>query len=137
MRSAKLIGAVAQLVIGASNSMAMAQSTHSAITIVDDGSSGASVEVPLGREFELDLGANPTTGYTWRCDLASAGRVRLKSRDFQPSASGPPLRVGVGGIERFVFETAAAGTERVHFEYRRGQAGDPGRTYDLTVTVLP
>jgi predicted secreted protein len=137
MRSAKLIGAVAQLVIGASNSMAMAQSTHSAITIVDDGSSGASVEVPLGREFELDLGANPTTGYTWRCDLASSGRVRLKSRDFQPSASGAPPRVGIGGTERFVFEAAAAGTERVHFEYRRGQTGEPARIYDLTVSVLP
>jgi predicted secreted protein len=117
--------------------MALAQSPQPAVTVVDDGSSGTGVEVPLGREFELDLGANPTTGYTWRCDLASSGRVRLKSRDFQPSASGPPLRVGAGGIERFVFEAAAAGTERVHFEYRRGQAGEPGRTYDLTVTVLP
>jgi inhibitor of cysteine peptidase len=116
--------------------MALAQSPSSAITIVDDGSGGASVEVPLGQEFELDLGANPTTGYTWRCDLASSGRVRLKSRYFQPSASGP-LRVGAGGTERFVFEAAAAGTERVHFEYRRGQTGEPGRTYDLTVTVLP
>jgi predicted secreted protein len=117
--------------------MALAQSPHPAVTVVDDGSGGASVEVPLGREFELDLGANPTTGYTWRCDLASSGRVRLKSRDFQPSASGPPLRVGAGGTERFVFEAAAAGTERVHFEYRRGQTTETARTYDLTVTVLP
>jgi predicted secreted protein len=117
--------------------MALAQSPQPAVTIVDDGSGGASVEVPLGREFEVDLGANPTTGYTWRCDLASSGRVRLKSRDFQPSTSGPPLRVGAGGTERFVFEAAAAGGERVHFEYRRGQTGQPGRIYDLMVTVTP
>jgi predicted secreted protein len=117
--------------------MALAQSPQPAVTIVDDGSGGASVEVPLGREFEVDLGANPTTGYTWRCDLANSGRVRLKSRGFQPSASGPPLRVGAGGTERFVFEAVAAGAERVHFEYRRGQTGPPARTYDLTVTVTP
>ena len=117
--------------------MALAQSPYSAITIVDDGSGGASVEVPLGEEFELDLQANPTTGYTWRCDLADPGRVRLKSRRFQPSAGGSPPRVGIGGTERFVFEAAAAGAERVHFEYRRGQTGEPARTYDLTVTVFP
>ena len=104
---------------------------------LDDGSGGASVEVPPGREFELDLGSNPTTGYTWRCELARSGRVRLKSRRFESSASGTPPRIGVGGTERFVFEAAAVGTERVHFEYRRGQTGEPARTYDLTVTVLP
>ncbi|TMJ57656.1 MAG: hypothetical protein E6G81_12190 [Alphaproteobacteria bacterium] len=117
--------------------MALAQSPHSAITIVDDGSSGAGVEVPLGREFELDLRANPTTGYTWRCDLADPGRVRLKSRRFEPSGSGPPLRVGVGGTERFVFEATGTGTERLHFEYRRGETGEPARTYELTVIVHP
>ena len=74
--------------------MALAQSPHSGITVVDDGSGGASVEVPLGQEFELDLRANPTTGYTWRFDLADPGRVRFKSRRFEPSTSSPPLRVG-------------------------------------------
>jgi predicted secreted protein len=117
--------------------MALAQSPHSGITVVDDGSGGASVEVPLGQEFELDLRANPTTGYTWRCDLADPGRVRLKSRRFEPGASGPPLRVGAGGTERFVFAAAGAGTERVHLEYSRGQTGEPARIYDLTVTVRP
>jgi len=117
--------------------MALAQSPHSAITVVDDGSGGASVEVLLGQDFELDLRANPTTGYTWRCDLADSGRVRLKSRRFKPSESGPPLRVGAGGTERFVFAAADVGSERVHFEYRRGQTGEPARIYDLTVTVRP
>jgi predicted secreted protein len=117
--------------------MALAQSPHSGITVVDDGSGGASVEVPLGQEFELDLRANPTTGYTWRFDLADPGRVHFKSRRFEPSTSSPPLRVGAGGTEQFVFAAAAAGTERVHFEYRKGQTGEPGRIYDLTVTVRP
>ena len=68
--------------------------------------------------------------------LLIAGLVALRFFH-QVERSGDPLRVGAGGIERFVFEAAAAGTERVHFEYRRGQTGEPGRTYDLTVTVLP
>jgi inhibitor of cysteine peptidase len=137
MRSARLIGAIAQLVVGVSGDMALAQSPASAVTIIDDGSGGAGVEVRLGQELQLDLAANPTTGYTWRCDLADSGRVRMKSRRFQPSPSGSPPRLGAGGTERFVFETAAAGSERLHFEYRRDQTGQPARTYDLTVTVLP
>ena len=115
----------------------MAQSPQPAITVVDDGSGGGGVEVPVGQEFELDLGANPTTGYTWRFQMGDPNRLRLKSRVFERSASGAPPRPGAGGKERFVFEATAPGAERLHFEYRRGQAGEPARTYDLTVTVVP
>ena len=38
---------------------------------------------------------------------------------------------------QFVFEAKTPGTEQLHFEYRRGPAGEPARTYDLTVTVVP
>ncbi len=117
--------------------MALAQSPQPTITVVDDGSGGASVEVPVGQEFELDLGANPTTGYTWRFQIADPNRLRLKSRILVRSESGTPPRPGAGGKERFVFETVGAGAGRVHFEYRRGEGGEPARAYDLTVTVLP
>jgi predicted secreted protein len=117
--------------------MALAQSPQPAITVIDDGSAAASIAVRRGQELELELGANPTTGYTWRLQIADANRLRLKSRVFERSESGAPPRPGAGGKERFVFETIDAGAERLHFEYRRGEGGEPARTYDLTVTVLP
>jgi predicted secreted protein len=137
MRLAALIGSIALIATQGTCDMAQAQASPPAIRIVDDGSASGSVQLPLGREFELDLGANPTTGYTWRCRIADPARVRLKSRDFRPSASGSPPRLGAGGTERFVFEAVGAGTEQVHLEYRRGETGAPARTYDLTVTVTP
>lgn len=137
MRLAALIG-LALIATSGAYQMAPAQDPQPAITLADDGSASGSVALPLGRELELALGANPTTGYTWRLDLGDSSRLRLKSRQYQPSLPpGSPPRPGAGGIERFVFEGTAPGTERLHFEYRRGQGGEPGRTYDLTVTILP
>jgi inhibitor of cysteine peptidase len=138
MRLAALIGLVALTVTEGTYDMAPAQASPPALKVLDDGSPGGSVQLPLGRELEVELGTNPTTGYTWRLDLANSAGLRLKSRQYEASTSpaGPP-RLGAGGIERFVFEATAPGVERLHFEYRRGSAGEPARTYDLTVTVLP
>ena len=137
MRLGALV-ALALIATGGMFEMAPAQASHPAIKVADDGTAGGSIELPLGRELHVELGANPTTGYTWRLDSADSPRLRLKSREYRRHAApGAPARLGNGGIDRFVFETAAPGSERLHFEYRRGASGEPARTYDLTVTILP
>src|ERR1700676_3969543 len=104
MRFAALIG-LALIAAGGMFEMAPAQASQPAIRVTDDGSASGSVQLPLGRELEVELGANPTTGYTWRLDAGSSGRVRLKSRAYRSSApSGGQARLGAGCIERFVFE---------------------------------
>jgi predicted secreted protein len=131
-----LIGAVAPIVIATSiGHMALAQPPLSPITVIDDGTAGASVQLPLRRDLEVTLAANPTTGYTWHFHAAGAARLRLKSRSFQ--AAGSPQRLGAGGMQVFVFEPISAGAEDLRFEYRRGTAGAPARTYRLTVTIVP
>src|SRR5215471_18770449 len=135
MRSAALIGAVALLVTSVGSRMAVAQSPPVSLSVADDASGGSNIEIASGHQFAVELGANPTAGYTWRLDAGSS-RLQLKSREYRPVAA-PAARLGAGGTERFVFEAAAPGTERVHFEYRRGSAGEPARTYDLTVTIVP
>jgi inhibitor of cysteine peptidase len=135
MRLATLIGLIAQIVLAGTNDMAPAQASQPAIRVIDDGSAGGSVQLPLGRELEVELGANPSTGYTWRFAAADPSLLRLKSRRFQPGTTMP--RPGAGGMDLFLFEAAAPGTGQLHFEYRRGQAGEPARTYDLRVTVVP
>jgi predicted secreted protein len=137
MRFGALIG-LALIATGGMYDMASAQASPPAIKVLDDGSAGGSVQLPLGRELEVELGANPTTGYTWRLDVGNSPRFRLKSRQYRPSARpGTPARLGAGGIDQFVLEATVPGTERLHFEYRRGPAGEPARTYDLTVSVVP
>jgi len=82
------------------------------------------VQLPLGRELEVELGANPTTGYTWQFTAGSPSPLRFKSRRYQPAAAGATCP-GRAGMDLFVFEAAAPGTEQLHFEYRRGDAGQP------------
>jgi predicted secreted protein len=137
MRFAALIS-LAVTAAGGMFEMAPAQASPPAIRVTDDGSASGSVQLPLGRELEVELGANPTTGYTWRLDAGNAPLLQLKSRRYQSST--PPEaapRPGAGGKDRFVFEAAGIGTGQLHFEYRRGPTGEPARTYDLTVTVTP
>jgi len=138
MRLAALTGLIALIATGGTYDMASAQASPPAIKVLDDGSAGGSVKLPLGRELEVELGANPTTGYTWRLDAGNSPRLQFKSRQYLPGAPlGAPGGLGSGGIDRFLFEATGAGTERVHFEYRRGSASEPALTYDLTVTVVP
>jgi predicted secreted protein len=135
VRPAKLIGAFALIFLAEGIDMTPAQPSSPAIRVIDDGSAGGSVQLPLGRELEVELGANPSTGYTWRFNAGDPAPLRFKSRRFQPAATAP--LPGSGGKDLFLFEAAAPGTEQLHFEYRRGQTGAPARTYDLRVTVVP
>ncbi|SRR6266545_1888824 len=135
MRLALPIGLIAQIILAGITDMAPAHASDPAIRVMDDGSAGGSVELPLGRELEVELGANPTTGYTWQFTAGNPSPLRFKSRRYQPAATTP--LPGSGGKDLFVFEAAAPGTDQLHFEYRRGPAGAPARTYDLRVTVLP
>src|SRR5260370_5564889 len=135
MRLATLIGLIAQIALAGTNDMAPAQASQPPIRVIDDGSAGGSVQLPLGRELEVALGANRSTGCAWRFAAGNPPPLRLKSRRFQPAATAP--LPGSGGKDLFVFEAAAPGTEQLHFEYRRGRTGDPARTYDLRVTVAP
>ena len=128
---------IAQLILSMGSHMARSQSFSPAVTVRDDGATAASVRVRLGADLEVELGANPTTGYTWRYDVADGARLRFKSRRFRPTAMGPQPPLGSGGIQLFVFEAVASGSERLHFEYRRGPGGKPARKYDLMVTVVP
>src|SRR3954470_643115 len=138
MRFSALIGLIALIATEGTYDMPQAQASPPAIKVLDDGSAGRRGHLPLGRELEVELGANPSTGYTWRLDPANSAGLDLKSRQYEASASpAGPTRLGAGGIERFVFEAPAPGAGRLHFEYRRGWAGEPARIYDLTVTVLP
>src|SRR5260370_26004099 len=108
MRLAALIGLIAQIALAGTNDMAPAQASQPAIRVIDDGSEGGSVQLPLGRELEIELGANPSTGYTWRFNAGNPSPLRLKSRRFQPGTTMPRPRAG--GIDLFVFDAPSPRT---------------------------
>ncbi len=73
------------------------------------------IDVSTGQAFVIELAANPTTGYEWQADFDPAA-LRLAGREFVLSVAS----MGGGGIERFRFESLAAGVTRLAFAYRRG-----------------
>ena len=139
MSDAKPVGmlALTLLVMLMSSHMAPAQSSPPAVTVTEDGSGRAQVQVRVGQELDIRLGANPTTGHTWRYRPDPPALLRLMSRRFEPSTARTPPVPGAGGVQVFVFAATAAGTERLRFEYRRGGAGEPVRRFDVEATVLP
>jgi predicted secreted protein len=107
------------LLMATGDQMALAQSPPPAVTVTGNGSGGAQARVGVGQELDNRLSANPTTGYVWR---------------YRPD---PPPLLGLGGVQVFTFEATAAGTVALRFEYRKGEAGEPVRSFGLDITVLP
>ena len=84
------------------------------------------VEVEAGKDFSIELGENPSTGYLWRF----AGRpdpavVRYLGSDFELEAGGED-RAGAGGTRTLRFRAVAPGqAEMVLRNVFTG--GEPGR----------
>jgi len=85
-------------------------------TVVLDGAdSGAEVSLDVGDQFDVELEANPTTGYSWELGPLPDG-LQLVSSDFQePSGS----LVGASGTQLFVFDVVGPGSGILRFEYVR------------------
>ncbi len=79
----------------------------------------ARIGVRAGEQFTVELESNPTTGYQWQPAFDPAA-LKLLGRDF--SLSGAAM--GGGGVERFRFESLAAGASRLSFAYQR--SWEPG-----------
>jgi inhibitor of cysteine peptidase len=78
--------------------------------------SGESVAVGVGQHFAIELDSNPTTGYSWQLTAPPGSQVTLIDEDYTPTG---PQTAGSGGVQRFTFEAAAAGTTSLAFGYVR------------------
>lgn len=78
-----------------------------------------SIGVKAGDRFVVELDANPTTGYQWQ-PVFDPAALRLVGRDFSLAGAA----IGGGGVERFRFESLAAGASQLSFAYQR--SWEPG-----------
>ena len=81
------------------------------------------IGVKVGDPFVVELVANPTTGYQWQPAFDPAA-LKLVGRDFSLAGAPACVAIGGGGVERFRFESLAAGASRLSFAYQR--AWEPG-----------
>lgn len=95
---------------------------------------GEKITVVIGKRFAVELAANPTTGYSWQLASDPGGAVRLVDEDYTATGTQQP---GSGGVQRFTFEGASAGSATLDFAYVRPWEKDaaPAQTASYPVTV--
>jgi inhibitor of cysteine peptidase len=76
---------------------------------------GGTIEVELGLSFELQLPENPTTGYRWHFLSSGEPVVQAEEQPFQIADE----HIGAGGLRRWVFRAAQAGSTLIELENRR------------------
>lgn len=88
------------------------------------------INAQVGGEFVIALDANPTTGYQWE-PAFDAGVLTLLA--LEPPA--PGAGIGAGGLARWRFKGASAGTTRLVMACRRPWEAAPVETLTYEVTV--
>jgi predicted secreted protein len=94
----------------------------------------AEIEIVKKQELEVELEANPTTGYSWRVSgLADSNVLRQKGA---PRYERTSDLIGGGGTEKYRFEALRDGRADLIFEYQRPwEDKEPVKKYTLGVIV--
>jgi predicted secreted protein len=73
------------------------------------------VSLDVGDRLDVELEANPTTGYSWELGPLPEGLELVSSEFEEPGGS----LVGAPGMQLFVFDAVGAGSGILRFEYVR------------------
>src|SRR4051812_9571115 len=102
MSDVRRVGALTLLLIATGGQMAAAQSPSPLVTATES-SSAAGARLRVGQELDVRLGANSTTGFTWRFQPDPPLLLQPTARRFEPSAAGASPLPGAGGVQVFAF----------------------------------
>ena len=69
----------------------------------------------IGKQFDIVLDGNPTTGYMWEASFDSTV-LNLITSDFEPNK---PQMTGSGGQQHFIFQAIKAGSTEITLIYKR------------------
>ena len=83
--------------------------------VLDAADSGSDVALDVGDQIDVQLEANPTTGYSWELGPLPDGLELVSSGFEEPGGS----LVGAGGTQVFVFDVVGPGDGILRFEYVR------------------
>jgi len=115
------------------------QQTHSAAPVLTLTSKdrAKTVQLHVGQMLEVQLAANPSTGYSWTLN-GSAVPLELVKSDFMPHA-GKSGKVGAAGAQSLRFVAKSDGTVKLVLDYHRPWEKNkrPARTFSVTVNVVP
>ncbi len=90
-------------------------------------------ERSVSKTVEVQLKSNPTTGFSWQCEVEDTSIAELQSSSYKQNEV-PEGMVGVGGVETFIFTCKSEGSTKVTFTYLRPWEG--GETAEVRNAVL-
>lgn len=82
---------------------------------------------------EVELYANPTSGYSWEYSYDRTGVIALSEIYYLPDTSA--ILSGGGGTQKFTFRAVGSGTVNVTFRYVKNIGKDVASTYVYTYSV--
>lgn len=92
------------------------------------------ITLALGDKLMIDLGSNPSTGYSWDEKPENTDPAVLKQ--VQHERKGAPKNIpGAGGSQSWIFQALKSGTTALHFSYSRPWEGGEKGIWTLKVTV--
>ncbi len=80
--------------------------------------SGQTIDIGIGQEFIIAIGANPTTGYDWEVSLDET-ILELVEKTYKPAEEAEHEIVGAGGVEYFRFKALKTGETEITMVYKR------------------
>ena len=80
--------------------------------------SGQTIDIGIGQEFIIAIGANPTTGYDWEVSLDET-ILELVEKTYKPAEEAEHEIVGAGGVDYFRFKALKAGETEITMVYKR------------------
>lgn len=93
--------------------MVLTSCTHTKTLSASD--NGKSIQVQVGDQIQLQLDANPTTGFDWSIEQTNSASLALQSTSYQ--SPNQPSTAGGGGIDTFTFQALKAGTVHLQLKY--------------------
>lgn len=87
-----------------------------------------SANVEKSSSVQVELSSNPTTGFSWACEIENPAVVEILSDSYKQNPA-PKGMVGVGGVQTFVFACKQSGISALTFTYRRPWKG--GETAEI------
>jgi inhibitor of cysteine peptidase len=110
-------------------------SSQPALTLTE-ADSGKTFSVLLGSEIAIELRDNPTTGFSWSCEMPDQTGLYRVSSDYTQDPA-PPGMYGVGGTRKLLFRAAQnPGTFHLRLKHRQPwEGGMIGSQLDITINV--
>lgn len=98
----------------------------------DNPNNESKVTLEIGDKINIELCANPSTGYEWDYEMTEDGIVMEEDHDYEEPESDID---GAAGTEVWTFEAVSAGDTEITLKYTPPDTGDMEDTWNLIITV--